>query len=67
MDFLGGLPGVGSFITPAFFWSPTSPTLFWALLAVPLGTGLVFLLDVGVRKFITGGKTVTAVVYEMTA
>jgi len=29
--------------------------------------GLVFLLDVGVRKFITGGKTVTAIVYEMTA
>jgi hypothetical protein len=67
MDFLGGLPGGSSLITPAFFWSSTSPTLFWALLAVPLGMGLVFLLDVGVRKFITGGKTVTDVVYEMTA
>ena len=63
MDFLGGLRGGSSFITPAFF---LTPAFFWALLALPLGIGLVFVLDVGVRRFINGGKTVAEVVYEMT-
>jgi hypothetical protein len=63
MDFLGGLRGGSSFITPAFF---LTPTFFWALLALPVAIGLVVLLDIVVRRFITGGKAVSEVVYEMT-
>lgn len=63
MDFLGGLRGGSSFITPAFF---LTPTFFWALLAIPLAVGLVLLLDMGLRRFIAGGKTAPEVVYEVT-